>query len=137
MTASGDPYRDAPRDVLVVAFGENVFGVQPETGARLWEHKVPYGSARMHLLPRHVLLLVSNELWCLELATGKTVWRTAVQGDTLLCDERHAFVAELGEVRAIRLLDGAVIWHDEYKGKGIAAVALGIKGMVAQIDKNS
>jgi hypothetical protein len=132
----GGAFRDASPPVLVVAFGAHVIGVQPETGARLWERTLDGAYyPRLHLLPAHVLVL-SNELQCLELASGRTIWKAATPGGTLLCDDRHAYVGGGGEAWAVRLQDGAVLWHDEYKGKGIADVALGICGVVAQLDRS-
>ena len=138
MSVSAGPYRSVASDVLVVAFRTNVIGVHPESGARLWERALEgeYGHPRMQMLPAHVLLLLS-QLWCLELATGKVAWRAAVSGDTLLCDDRHAYVGGGGEAWGVRLHDGAVLWHDEYQGKGVGDVALGIRGLVAQLDRNS
>jgi hypothetical protein len=133
----GGGYREAAPSVLVVAFRPNVIGVHPETGERLWQRVLEgaYNDPRIQMLPAHVLVL-SSTLWCLALASGDVVWRAEVRGDTLLCDDRHAYVGGAGEAWGVRLLDGAVLWHDEYKGLGVADVALGVRGAVAQLDRS-
>jgi hypothetical protein len=118
---------------LVVSFGRFVCAVERATGARRWERDLD-AEARLVCLEDRVLVLHSK-LDCVDLATGKLVWRAAVAGATLLCDGAIAFVGDFGEVTAVRLDDGAVLWHEPFKGRGIGSVALAVPGGAAQADR--
>jgi hypothetical protein len=121
--------------ILIVAFGKNVFGLDPATGARRWERSDFGFYPRLHVM-EHATLVLAQELHCLENAGGRTLWKADTLGETLLYPGGEtAFVAGLGETFAVRIRDGHILWHEKFSGKGMGEVSLGVPGMSVQLDR--
>ncbi len=120
---------------LVVGFGGKVFGVDPETGKRLWAWDTSSNAVvRLAIEEGGVFLLTRNFLARVEVTTGALVWQTTIPAaDTLLVDRGRIFVGGAGEVRCYSL-DGKLLWEDDFRGMGLGAVSLGVEGKVSQAD---
>lgn len=133
-------YRSEPGGppVLVVAFGGRVFGMDPATGRRMWEYEPAYrtdSDVRLIVEEERIFALIGNELACLVYPGGEKRWSSGVwfRGSTLLADRQTIYVAGAGEVAAYSR-DGKQLWHDDFRGKGMMAAALGFPGRVAGPD---
>jgi len=136
MSYRSEPPAAAP--ILVVAFGGHLFGLDVATGARLWqsEHRVGAGHVRLAISRSRVYALRAGELSCLDYATGRALWSTALPlfADTLLLEGELLFAAGSGEACRVGE-DGAVLWHESFPGMGQGNVALGVPGAAAQSDR--
>jgi outer membrane protein assembly factor BamB len=134
-------YRDlephAP--LLVLAFNGYVVAVERRTGKLVWKQQYhePY-MARLLFAPERVLLGYHKELVCLAYATGQVLWRTTVPTwiDSIVVDGDEIFFGAGGEAGCVDVNTGALLWHHPFKGMGSTAVALGVPGNVAQIDRS-
>jgi hypothetical protein len=124
-----------PPPPLVVTVGSHVVALDYATGRRLWEHDLGWPYPRLHVAADRVLVLHAC-LDCIHLASGQPLWRAQVSGGTLLCDGVTAFVGGAGEVHAVALADGRVLWHEPFKGYGTGEVALALPGVASQIDRS-
>jgi outer membrane protein assembly factor BamB len=120
---------------LIVGFGGKVFGLDPETGKRIWAWDTGSNAAvRLAVDGGTVILLTRNFLARVEAANGVPVWQTTIPAaDTLLVDGGRIFVGGAGEVRCYSM-EGKLMWEDDFRGMGLGAVALGVDGKVSQSD---
>jgi len=127
-TASGQP-------PLIAGFGGKVFGIDPETGKRLWAWDTGSNAAvRVAVEEGGVFLLTRNFLARVDLATGALSWQATIPAaDTLLVDRGRIFVGGAGEVRCYSF-DGRLMWEDDFRGMGLGAVALATEGKACQAD---
>ncbi|MGK3994318.1 outer membrane protein assembly factor BamB family protein [Sorangium sp. So ce1024] len=129
----------AAKPVLVAAFLDQIFGVDPATGSVLWEHRLEgmrHSSTALVITPEAVYAATFSSVACLRYPTGELLWeaKTAVQGRaTLLLEGDRLFVAKLGEIECFSLA-GTSLWHNRFKGKGMGPVALGVPDNVVQSD---
>jgi outer membrane protein assembly factor BamB len=136
-------YRSEPQQappIVVVAFAGRVFGLDAMTGARVWqsEHRAGAGHVRLAMGQTRVYALRAGELSCLDYATGRALWSTALpfSADTLLLEGAQLFAGGSGEACRVSE-DGAVVWHDSFSGMGQGNVALGVPGSAAQPDQTT
>jgi outer membrane protein assembly factor BamB len=122
---------------LVVAFGGRVFGMDPETGERLWQSELGVGSSvRIVPFTDGLFVYTGTTLACLDLSTGRSIWSVDVSvGDTMLVDADRIFVGGGGEVRCYARANGRLLWEDTFRGMGVGAVALALGTAVAQADR--
>lgn len=129
----------APKPVLVAAFLDHIFGVDPVTGRVLWEHKHDGGvhsSTALLITPAAIYAATFSSITCLRYPTGELLWeaKTVVNGRaTLLLEGDRLFVGKQGEIECFSLI-GQSLWHNRFKGKGMGPVALGVPDNVAQSD---
>ncbi|WP_437785617.1 outer membrane protein assembly factor BamB family protein [Sorangium sp. So ce1097] len=129
----------AAKPVLVAAFLDQIFGVDPATGSVLWEHKLEgmrHSSTALVITPEAVYAAPFSSVACLRYPTGELLWetKTAMQGRaTLLLEGDRLFVAKLGEIECFSLT-GKSLWHNQFKGKGMGPVTLGVPDNVIQSD---
>lgn len=128
-----------PPPILVVAFGNQVFGLDPSSGRRAWTYEAgPKGKenpVRLVVYGARIYAVASCVLHVLEYPTGKLVTTTKVpttHGTFTLLDGR-LYAAGHGEVACFDL-EGRLLWHDAFSGHGEGAVALGVPGYFAQGD---
>lgn len=129
-------YRSASgQGPLIVGFGGKVFGLDPETGKRLWAWDTGSSSAvRLAIEEGAVFLLTRNFLARVDISTGALVWQTTIPAaDTLLVDRERIFVGGAGEVRCYSF-EGKLLWEDDFRGMGLGAVALATEGKACQAD---
>jgi outer membrane protein assembly factor BamB len=133
-------YRSA-RQILVTAFGAQVFGMDLTTGARVWEfHWGGTGNVRLAIEELVVVGLSTRGggLYCLNYETGEKLWHDRrVDGDTLLVVADRVLVGCRGELACYSLADGAKLWEDKFKGMGTCELSIGVPGRVAQADSNT
>ncbi|WP_434047728.1 MULTISPECIES: outer membrane protein assembly factor BamB family protein [Sorangium] len=129
----------APKPVLVAAFLDHLFGVDPVTGRVLWEHKLEgmmQSSTALLITPTAIYAASFSRITCLRYPTGELLWeaKTAVSGRaTLLLEGDRLFVGKQGEIECFSIT-GQSLWHNRFKGKGMGPVALGVPDNVAQSD---
>ncbi|MDC0742960.1 outer membrane protein assembly factor BamB family protein [Polyangium mundeleinium] len=130
---------DPHAPLLVLAFGGYVIAVERRTGKLVWQQQYhePY-TARLLFAPGRVLLGYHKELVCLAYTTGQVLWRTAVptSTDSIVVDGDEIFFGAVGEAGCVDVNTGALLWHHPFTGMGTSAVALGVPGNVAQIDRS-
>jgi len=134
-------YREAaPGPVLVSAFGGRVFGLEPATGQVLWEREVAVGTTLSLVVePTVVYVAGGGTLAAIGYPDGALRWSAplTVGGRAALVHEAgRLYVGASGEVECFTV-DGKRLWHNEFKGKGLATVALGFPDNVAQADLNT
>lgn len=125
--------------LLVLAFGGHVAAAARRTGKVVWQYKHHEAyTARLLFAPGRVLLAYHQELVCLAYANGQVLWRTAVptSTDSIVVDGDEIFFGAVGEAACVDVNTGALLWHHPFPGMGTAAVALGVPGNVAQIDRS-
>ncbi|WP_433936503.1 PQQ-binding-like beta-propeller repeat protein [Sorangium cellulosum] len=129
----------AAKPVLVAAFLDQIFGVDPVTGRVLWEHKqngMGHSSTALLITPTAIYAATFSSIICLRYPTGELLWeaKTAVNGRaTLLLEGDRLFVGKQGEIECFSVT-GQSLWHNRFKGKGMGPVALGVPDNVAQSD---
>ena len=130
---------DPHAPLLVIAFNGYVIAVERRTGRLVWQQQYhePY-MARLLFAPERVLLGYHKEIVCLAYATGQVLWRTTVPTwiDSIVVDGDEIFFGAGGEAGCVDVNTGTLLWHHPFKGMGATAVALGVPGNVAQIDRS-
>jgi outer membrane protein assembly factor BamB len=125
--------------VLVVAFGGRVFGMDPASGAHIWRHEMDLvgqnNVVRLGVDGDRVYAMIYDQLECLDQTTGARIWRADVGTacETLLVAGDLIYAAGAGTLRAFRL-DGTPAWSDDFRGQGQGAPALALAGRVIQAD---
>ncbi len=129
-------YRSGPKnEPLVVGFGGRVFGLERDTGKRLWAWDTGSNAVvRLAVDQGRVFLLTRNCLARIDAHTGTLLWQATIpSADALLVHEDRLFVGGAGEVRCYSE-EGKLMWEDDFKGMGLGVVALAMEGKVAQAD---
>lgn len=131
---------EADRSILLVGLNGVVVGLDRETGTKRWENQLPGGgTGTVFIAQRYGLLIVSasrERVYRLDYRTGKTVWtkNTSSAGRaTIVVESDLIVVAKGGYVDAFDH-DGAALWRQPLRGKGLGRVALGFPGNLAQAD---
>lgn len=127
------------RSILVVAFGRQILGLDPGTGAVRWEYPMK-SLLEIELIERDGRLYCANamRLVCLGYPGGEPIFDVEIPGEfnnrpSLVLEEGRLFLASGGEVTAFDL-DGNVLWHNRLEGRGVGRVALGFPGNFRQAD---
>jgi outer membrane protein assembly factor BamB len=126
---------------VVVAFSGRVFGLDPASGAIVWEHEIDTAgnATALAITETHVYAASFRELTCFRYPSGELAWTvstTKIGRTTLLLEDDKLLVAKAGEVECFTL-DGKQLWHNRFKGKGIGYVSIGVPGNVMQADESS
>lgn len=132
-------YRAQPLDLLVAAFGKTVVAVDPRTGARVWQQQLAVASTdpiRLWVGVDRVLAQQDLHLSAHAYATGQPLWTIQLpcSANTMLVRHDAIYLGGAGQVMACSH-DGRILWHDTFKGYGLAGVALGFPGLAAQHDR--
>jgi len=126
--------------VIVVAFGDRVFGVDPATGEARWEHETESTGAELFLLvtPTEIFVAARRGLTCLRYPTGEVVWSAesrAYGRPSMVLEGDRLLVGRGGEVECYTR-SGQFLWHNPFKGKGAGPVALATPSSAAQADQS-
>lgn len=127
------------RSVLVIGLSGNVIGIDPASGAALWEHKLRMGSEiELVVQGNRVFACSYRTLACIDYPSGHLVGQVEIDTKhpgraTMLLEGDRLFVATHGELFAFTL-DGKQLWKQPLKGKGIGCISLGFPGNVRQAD---
>ena len=129
--ASGSP-------VLVVAFGDRLFGMRREDGAVLFEHEVPFNPDVEVVGNRIIVCGGGCAVCCFEYPSGRPLGRAEVEMSqsyrpTMLIEGDRIFIGASGQVACLDL-DGRVLWTEKFKGKGMSPVAFAMPGVARQAD---
>lgn len=129
--------------VLVVVFASRVYGMDPKTGKRLWEHDLDSpgsdNGVELMLDAQMLVACTQQELFAFGYPTGTLLWRKKLAGTysgrpVMLVSRGHLLVGRGGEV-CCYTMQGELVWHDGFPGKGIGRVALALPGNVRQMDQ--
>jgi len=137
-------YRDSAaedRSILVVGLNSRVFGVDPASGRRVWEHlldSTPAGEVELLVHGGRVFATNGRVLACLEYPSGRLVGTRHLPGTfkgrpTMLLEAGRLFVGTRGELTCYDM-DGHELWHDGFPGKGVGSMSLGFPDNVRQAD---
>jgi outer membrane protein assembly factor BamB len=139
----GDPYRDDAREdrsILVVAFGGNVFGIDPVSGAIEWERKLDsmYRDVEIQIAHGRVFAATATALHAFDYPSGKPLGVVKIPDQykgrpTMVLERDRIYIGSAGEVTCFSL-EGTVLWMQGFEGKGMGGVALGFPGNVRQAD---
>ena len=126
--------------ILAVAFRNKVFGIDMPSGKRLWRTEVQYATVLRLLVHGDAVLVLGTNLSCLDLATGRVLWKAALAGavtsGALVAHGEFVFAGDSGEVSAFDRSTGRLLWHDGFKGEGLGGVALATPSGSAQYDRS-
>jgi outer membrane protein assembly factor BamB len=128
------------RSVLVIALLGRVIGKDRATGATLWEHATGISTElELAVLEDRVFASSGREIFAIEYPSGRLLGRTPIPVQyggrgTLLVDGHQLFAGVGGEIVCFDW-NGALLWHDPLKGRGIAAMSIGLPGNVRQADR--
>jgi outer membrane protein assembly factor BamB len=129
---------DTPQ-ILVVALGGKVAGIDRNTGDELWRNELPGGGlgiVELLVEEKTVLALAGGKLFCLELTSGEERWSTEVPGSgrgTMLVEDKRIFVACTGELTCVSRT-GKRLWTTSLPDMGMGSAAIGRPGNVRQAD---
>jgi len=136
-------YRNAavPTGPVVVTFNGRVFGLEPETGAVRWEHRLEgwRSTARLAITEQHVVIATHTDVHCFDYQTGEEYWKVkrvhSGAASVLVVNER-VVVASNGEVECVTMT-GEPLWSNGFAGKGYGALAMGVPYSVIQADNDT
>jgi outer membrane protein assembly factor BamB len=119
----------------VSAFGEYVYGIDPATGRVFWEHAIGHAITRIIITDTHIFVL-GKVLACLTYPHGQIIWQAQHEtyGAAFLLAGDKLFIGAMGEVSCHSAANGALLWTNPFKGRGMSGVALGTPHNVMQID---
>jgi len=102
----------------------DILAIDAGSGKELWKisgaETKGYEGATLGVIGDRVLFATSEELVCLDRATGRSLWRVAapivLKGPpgiavSLVLSDRGAFLADSRQLRAFRLADGKKLWE--------------------------
>ncbi len=127
--------------VLVVALGPKLLGLDTSTGAVIFEHKLStHTTARIRVHDDRIIVQHRLILSIFRYPDGAVIsqWKLPFKGwthaGTLLIRGRRAFLACGGEVAAVSIDDGMLLWHQPLPRRGVYNAALGLPGLEEQAD---
>ena len=132
-----------PNDVLIVALGGRVLGIDSVSGDVLWSNEMELGGIAWVALGVSETRVYSSasakRIFCIDRATGETLWDRPTSGlgrATLICDNSGITVCKSG------LLDkfstaGDLLWSKDLQQYGKGVAALGLTDNVIQADGRS
>ena len=127
-------YRNLPNSfpLVVVTLGRAVVAMDRGTGKRVWEWRGPLGClwTHTHVTDERVLVGGGKAVACIAYGTGAELWTLdcPVHVSTWLPDGGQLFLAGAGEIAAIEIETGRILWHDGFSGYGQWRSALGTPG---------
>jgi outer membrane protein assembly factor BamB len=135
------PYRDiaSPAPLLIACLRNQVFGLDPSTGAIVWEHVSQEDAprtARIEVGDGVVYALFFCRLTCLDYLSGRMLWTVALPGAvnaSILVLSDRIVVTSSGELHCVTL-QGVVTWKQPFMGKGYGDFALAVPGASVQAD---
>jgi len=130
-------------DVLVVALGGRVLGVDAISGEVIWSNEMELGGIAWVALgvdeSRVYSSASAKRIFCIDRATGNTLWDRPTSGlgrATIICDESGISVCKSGLLDKFSI-DGDLLWSTDLQQYGKGVAALGLTGNVIQADGRS
>ena len=128
-------YRDpavAP-DVMIVAFGEWIFRLDPTTGQRIWYQHISGVTTqiiRVVVVADRVLVAAASMIFCIAVEGGQLIWtaKAPVYATALAVVEGMVVIGGNGESAGFDLATGEQKWHDPFKNLGTGAVTIATRG---------
>jgi outer membrane protein assembly factor BamB len=127
-------------NVLIVALGGSVCGLDAETGAWLWKNALPGGGFGEVAISVHEDCVIASAfgdlVYCLHPHDGREIWRaqTAKPGRaTIVVQGERIYVAKSGVVDCFTF-GGHALWSQPLPVLGSGRLALGFPGNVVQAD---
>ena len=119
-------------EILVIALGGRVVGLDANTGGEMWRNEMELGGISFVALAAdetHVFASASaRKVFCIDRQTGKTLWAQSTSGmgrATLLLSKEKLIVSKGGRIDCFTTAGKALWNHDLRKtGKGVAALCL-------------
>lgn len=126
--------------LLLVALGGKLVALDHSSGAIRWEDGLKGGGyGEVALASAHGRVVASAQsakVFCYRYATGELVWTASTSSmgrASIVIEGDKVFVAKGGEIDCFSL-DGAKLWTQALKGKGIGTAAIGFPGNIVQGD---
>lgn len=125
--------------LVILSLTKRLVAVNAHTGQRVWEYESGYHDGRLFVDQGLVIFSVMGVVHCLDYLTGALRWKTplptSVRGaDTVLVFAGCVIALGLGEAVCLNAQNGALLWHDTFKGYGSASGPLAAPGVATQID---
>ncbi len=123
----------------MVAFGGRVFGLEPSSGAVIWENPMgTHGDVEILIHRGRVYATDGLSLRCFDYRTGASFGGTEIPDQypgrpSMVIERDQIFIGSEGEVTCFDL-NGQRLWSQGFKGKGVGRVTLGFPGNVRQAD---
>jgi len=120
------------RSILIAAFGRQILGLDPATGAVRWEYPLS-GPGHVEVLEHDGRLYCADakRLVCLAYPSGEKIFDVPIPGDqvrpAIVIEGGRMFLGSAGVVTAYDL-DGNMLWHNGFEGRGLQGVSLGFPG---------
>jgi len=133
---------DQPAPLVVLSFKKHLVAMNVSTGERAWTHaledKNTYGALRVE--HGHVFFITAQEILCLNYLTGKRLWTSELPGafsssPRIITYNNCLVLLNIGEAACFAMNDGALRWHDKFRGMGIHGGAMAAPGVWTDIDR--
>ena len=127
-------------EILIVALGGCVVGLNMQTGIEVWRNSMTLGGHAWVALAvsqdRVYASASAKKVFCIDRQSGTTVWSHATSGlgrATLLISKQQVIVCKGGLVDCFSI-EGNLLWTKNLKKLGKGVAALGLTENVVQAD---
>lgn len=129
-------------ELVCVAFGGKLFGIERDTGAIRWSVDFSEWNApivELTLTAERALACSSHYLLIANRRTGEVIRKVhrkdeAVGGRPVVLHDRDRLLIGAQGAVACYSTDGDLLWQQPFKGQGFGEMALGLPGNVRQAD---
>ncbi|MEI8254816.1 MAG: PQQ-binding-like beta-propeller repeat protein [Deltaproteobacteria bacterium] len=126
--------------LVVISLTKRLVAMNAHTGQRVWEYET--GNFDGRLFVDHGLVIYHNAagILCLDYLTGALRWKSqpppSLMGGLVLVYAGCVIISALGETACLNAQNGALLWHDPFKGYGSGTGPMAAPGVSAQIDRH-
>lgn len=133
-------HRTPANNVLVTAFSNQIYGLDPASGQILWAFQPPNGYGEVEIAIEEGVVIAANSavVAFLDYQTGQPLAVVPIPGEysrrpTMIVQGGYVYVGRNGEVSCLTTR-GHAVWAQPFTGKGMGSVALGLPGNIRQAD---
>jgi outer membrane protein assembly factor BamB len=126
----------SPLPIVVMGFSKHVVAVHAFTGQHVWEVEVtPNGP--IHVDQGRVIFTSGFDVVCLDYMTGALLWKASVPKSlgmelNMMLFAGCLIITGLGEAACFNMQNGAQLWYDGFKGRGVANGPMAAPGVTAR-----